>query len=548
MKMTSILVALCTSLPIMAQQSSLSGKLLGHDAKPMAHAQIGVYRFGSDKPDTTFEVGANGSYAISFSRPGTYRVQFNGINHEQYILPFVNDRSQREEADIQLANSPLPSRIDSVVAMGAFNNFSRTVGTKRMMLKDGAYVAAAPFPSTRFEWQAVVFGDGAGAAQATVAIPTKAEEFRIRNGHLTALQNIMGNSELRFETSVLSPGRTNARISSSNKRFQQFCETYSEMYLYKKNFDESLEQDLGRHRANGGNQATFDMKNFRTKMKVAEQQASVLERIKTTEDSTNLRLLYLYYLSLQSESLDGPMLEKALTVVSPESDIWALEPQLMYVAVNQRARQGKDAYVAQVISKNQNENVVVPIAYSELIQASVLGEKQRQADLYKTIVERFPHHQLTQAAKFYLNPDAVIRAGKQVPNFSYTIAGKDKKLSQDALKGKYTLLDLRTDHCTGCDQSARNLVSICNDNVKIAMTIMALSLGSSMPEVKEETKGKINLVAAQFVKEGSSDGSSTFEYVGYPWRILVGPDLKILACGNDLNDEHFAATLRSVVR
>ncbi len=548
MKMTSLLVALCTSLPILAQSSTLSGRVMGHDAKPLAHAQIGVYRFGSDKADTSFDVAASGSYSISFRRPGTYRVQFNGINHEQYVVPFINDRDQREELDVQLANSPLPARIDSVLAIGAFNNFSRTQGTKRMSLKDGAWVVAAPFPSTRFEWQAVVCGDGNGAGQATVACANKAEEFRIRGGHFTALQNVAASPELRFETSVLSPGMTKARITSSNKRYVLFCETFNEMQSYKSSFDETMNVDLGRHRANGGNQANFDMKNFRTKMKVSEQEASVRERMKSTEDSTTLRLLYLYYLSLQVENRDNSLAEKALTVISPSSDVWAIDPQLMYIALSQRSRDSKDSYVGEVITKNRNESVVVPIAYSELIQASVLGEKARQQDLYKTIVERFPNHQLTQAARFYLNPNAAIKAGNTIPAFSYSIAGKDKKLNQDALKGKYTLLDLRTDHCSGCDQAARTLVGLCHDNIKSAVNIIALSLGSQMPEIKEETKGKVTLVSAIFVKDGGSDGATTFEWVGYPWRILIGPDLKILACGNDLNDEHFVATLRSAIK
>ncbi len=549
MTFRTLLFALCFSVPAMAQPASLSGHVLGHDGKPLAQAQVNVYRYGSDRPDSTFDLPSNGAFAISLWRPGFYKIQFNGLNHEQYVVPFSARSAQHEDIELKLGSTAAPSHIDSVVAIGTFNNFSLTSGMRRMTAKDGAYVLNAPFPSTRFEWQAVVCGDGLTPAQSPIGCPTKAEEFRIRNGHFTALQNVVMNPELRFDPSVLSASKTSASLSCGDKSFQDFCSTFASMTTYKSNYDETMKIDMDRHVRNGGNQSNFDMGNFNLKMKVAEQREALQAKIKDTKDSANLRLEYINLLSLMAGDMnDGPTLEKALSVIGPESDLWAIDPQLMYKALNLRERTAKDAYIKQVIAKNQNENVVVPIAYSELIQASVLGEKDRQQDLYKTITERFPYHPLTRAAKFYLNPNAAIMAGKTIPSFSYQIAGKDKKYTQESLRGKYSLLDLRTDHCSSCDQSARNLVGICHANVKSAIEIIALSLASEMPDVKDETKGKVSIVAAQFVKDGATDGPATFEYVGYPWRILIGPDLKILACGNDLNDEHFVNTLRATVK
>ena len=38
------------------------------------------------------------------------------------------------------------------------------------------------------------------------------------------------------------------------------------------------------------------------------------------------------------------------------------------------------------------------------------------------------------------------------------------------------------------------------------------------------------------------------EYVGYPWRVLLNEEMEIVAMGSDLDDAHFTATLRSLVR
>ena len=83
--------------------------------------------------------------------------------------------------------------------------------------------------------------------------------------------------------------------------------------------------------------------------------------------------------------------------------------------------------------------------------------------------------------------------------------------------------------------------------------VVSLSIGDNAVTAKEERTKSVTIQYARATTESAfedkkeekaQDLKEFFEYVGYPWRILLNEDLEILAVGNDLDNDHWRATLQ----
>ena len=532
------------SIATQAQVAVVSGHLRGSDGHPLSHAHLSVYKFGSTTPDTVVAVSEAGGYMLAVSQKGAYRLEYSGLNHEPLSIPLFADHVIKQQVDVQLAATTKPNRIDSVLLLGSFNNYNRQSGVK-MDFRKGTYQADVPSSNTEEAWQVLICYNGMSSEHGLIACAPGNVE--LRHGHYAQIQNTYRQKTVSFDPSVLRSTATKASVKADDKHFQHQAAVYEDLLLWKKSYDDSMDVAMTRWVSTGGDRAQFNLGDFRDRMRVSQREEDLRSKIKDEDDSVAERLLSIAYLSIPSEKRDQAMMEKALRIIGPASDMWAIDIQLLYVALNARQRETKDQYINDILATNRNENVAAPVAYSALIQASVLQDKQRQRELYAVLMDRFPKHPLAQAARYYLNPDRVIQVGHTIPSFNYTIGTKDKKHSEQSLKGNYTLIDLQTDHCPDCVAGIQNVLKI-TQGTKVnskdkTLHIMALSMDKSAPQLPENAISA-GVVSGVVQHDEAHPASKTFEYVGYPWRILIGPDLSILACGADLRDEHLATTLR----
>jgi hypothetical protein len=542
-----IAIIVVVSPSLMADGSVLSGRISGSNGAPVPYAFVEVFRYGSPGADTVIAAAATGSFAVEIPKNGVYRIRIGGLHHEPVSFPFICDVPRREEIRVTLAPTQLPRRIDSVCAMGSFNGYS-VAGARRMEVKNGVYRTKIAGAERGATWQVLVYGDSSWMRPVRVC-SMSADGYGVQEGRAAARIEPRGTqTELVFDASSVPQRTGSVSLTAGNAALQSFITTAIEVLERQERYTREMEAALVANTRNGGTNASFDISSFRNRMGVNVHEQRLKEQIRTVGDTLTERLLYLAYLGL-SESLpegikDKALMERALRVIPAWSSIWAIDPQAMYAALNARQRDSKEQYINDVLATNTAENVVVPIAYAECIQAQVAGITSRQRELYKLLTKQYPLHPLSVAAKLYLNPDRAIQTGKTFPKMSLMMQGSAQAVSSETLKGMITLIDIRTDHCGICDDGFKKLVAGVKAMATKPIRVISLWAGNELPGIKEE-RGKVVLVqSAGVIPEEDRDAKTLLEYVGYPWRILLNEKMEIEVVGNDLDNEHWQATLR----
>ncbi|MFM8178168.1 MAG: carboxypeptidase-like regulatory domain-containing protein, partial [Candidatus Kapaibacterium sp.] len=523
--------------------SALSGRIMGSNGSPLAFAAVELFRYGSVNADTMVTAAATGGFSLDIPKHGVYKVRISGLHHEPVTFPYVCDVTRREEIRVTLAPTQLPRRIDSVCAVGSFNGYS-VAAARRMESKNGAYRVKIGAMDHGASWQVLVYGDSATLRPVRVCSIT-ADGYTVVEGRAASrIESRSTTTELVFDPSSVPQRNAPASVTAGNAKLESFIATAMDVMERQDRYNREMDAALVEHRRAGGDNANFDVAAFRNRMGIGSMEQRLKERIRLADDTLTERLLYLAYLALPEGDKDKVLMERALRVIPAWSSMWAIDPQAMYTALNARQRDSKEQYINDVLATNSEENVVVPIAYAECIQAQVAGVTSRQWELYKLLVKDHPKHPLSIAAKLYLNPDRMIQPGKTLPAFSMMPSGASTAVSSTTLKGMRTLIDIRTDHCGVCESGFAALVSGIKESETRPIRVLALSIGNEPATTKEE-RGKTVLVqSARVVPEEGQDAKVLLEYVGYPWRILLNEKLEVEAVGNDLDNEHWRVTLQ----
>lgn len=547
-----IVFAMVSLVNVSAGSSTLGGRVMGSNGRPLGYAAIELFRYGSVNPDTIITAATTGAFSLEIPKNGLYRIRISGLQHEPVLFPFVCDVSRREEIQVTLAPTQLPRRIDSVCAIGSFNGYSITAG-RRMEMKNGAYRCTVKELDRGDTWQVLVYGDSSWLHPVRVC-GISADGYSVSEGRISARIEPRGaETELVFDAGSVPTRSGKVMVTAGNSKLQSFITTAIEIAEQQERYTREMEASLSAHTRTGGTNADFNVRAFSDRMGISAYEQRLKEQIRMADDTLTERLLYIAYLTLPEGNKDNGLMERALRVIPAWSTMWAINPQAMYAALNARQRESKEQYINDVLATNTAENVVVPIAYAECIQAQVAGITNRQRELYKFLTKQYPQHPLTVAAKLYLNPDRKIQTGKAMPKFSMIMSGSASEISSSTFKGTRTLIDIRTDHCGVCDDGFAKLAKEIKSLDGKPIRVVSLSIGDNAVTAKEERTKSVTIQYARAIRESAhedkkeekaQDLKEFFEYVGYPWRILLSEDLEILAVGNDLDNDHWRATLQ----
>ncbi len=91
---------------LVAQQSSVTGQLLGHDGRPMPKATVYLFDPPSLTPVASAEAGPDGRFALHSGNTGMLRLKFTGANHREFSLPLMLERPRTVKIDVRLGVSP----------------------------------------------------------------------------------------------------------------------------------------------------------------------------------------------------------------------------------------------------------------------------------------------------------------------------------------------------------------------------------------------------------------------------------------------------------
>ena len=527
---------------------------------PVAHVEVFPYYTRTQQP-LQLAAARDGRYQVQIDERGLVRLRFHGPLHETHGVVVLIEDETPIELDVQLQRGWLDTDQSFTRVVTSYTDFSYEEGQPFDVQPDGAFTAVidAPGDSLVFslpgartrQYKGWVYGDvtadafryiGQGEYRMLVASP----EEQVR---LTVRPRKPGTREAPQPVVAFGAGNAHAAALWALYERMQDAQAYRFNGLVRAGAQLLLST------------ADKDLDNM------LRQEIMTLEiEIERETDPFQRHLLLVFYLHRASHfpavgwsgmyrsvspyrlakggSLNRAYLQRTLKEVPPASMVWAIQPALLQVMVEERDMSDEAlAYVEQVIEAhpdrgvryfalyNMLDGLYAHQGFSQAVAAYV--ERYAQAAGIEDFMRQLPAGQA-------LN----VTAGRPAPPFIRMPWEPEQGLSPDSLKGKVLLLDFWTSTCEACAQDEGVLRQAHEAYGPAGLQIVRISLDVDHLHSYEDQG--MPWVVYQGEDGFKSRIAISYEVMSLPHRVLIDREGLVEAAGGDLFGDNLLASLRSV--
>ena len=521
------------------QESVISGKLLGHDGKPMAMAHVHLIKATSPKPIASVEASKEGNFTISTKEKGLFFLHCTGVHHMEYRALVLIEKPGPVSLEARLGTYKYVDELKAVMIIGDFNNFDFGSAKSMAKLENGTYQGEFETKAEKFKYQIW----SVEATQRSVN-GTQSEAFEYDNGgdYQSVVTPKDGKAKIIFDPKLLvrSNSEPQVRFTDGNKQIHGLANLFNEMLRRGQLFSKAI----AAYRASGK-----DMKDF--KYDWSKEVSSLASSIRVEKDPLLRQMLLLSYMQLSQmgANLETEYGKMALSEIPPDSPLWAFNPFAISVAAKLSGEPGKfDEYFNAVIEKQPEKGWLANVVFNELMSAKFRNDKENLKKYYNILMERFGDTPMAKMAKERSSLESNIEVGKTMPKFSFASLDDPKTtFSESSFRGKTLLIDFWAVWCGPCIAEMENLHKAYERFKPKNFEILSLSFDPKPDAVVKFRKDKWKMPWAHvFVEKGfENETSKQFEVIGIPRPLLVdGNTGKILAMEGDLRGENLEKTLK----
>jgi len=173
------------------------------------------------------------------------------------------------------------------------------------------------------------------------------------------------------------------------------------------------------------------------------------------------------------------------------------------------------------------------------------GNEAKVASIHKTLVDSYSDVREVQYDVHQLDPNKAVAKGKPVPDFEVTLMNSDEQVSNKSLLGQYYLMDFWAVWCGPCRAEMPRIHEAYKEFKGDNFTILSLSFDRKPEDVDKYREETWPMPWLHTFLEGGfrNELSQRFEVMGIPKPILVNPEGKIVAVGDELRGEGLHETL-----
>jgi thiol-disulfide isomerase/thioredoxin len=534
----------------LAQQPSVfSGKLLGHDGKPMLKAQVHVLpNRGERKALQSVEVAKDGGFEVKFDQTGLVYLNFTGVDHYELMMPLLIEKPLREKLVVRLKPYEYPETFNQVKIIGDFNEFN--FGSAKLMApqSDGTFTFETEATAATFAYQIL------GAEKTGHSINgTQSDDFVYDDGgdYRSVVNVADGKVKIVFDPKKLvraQPGdEVEVKFDNPNSFAAKFYALHREQNKRQTKFSDAMRAYQEAH--------PKDMSGFSYDW--SAELAVLSKRIAAENDRMLRQVLLKQYLEIGGmnahDKLDKKIIAQAFAEIPATSLLWAMNsPWLISIAVNWSGEKEKyESYLNEALEKNPNRSLRANILSMKLGEATFKGDTANARIYFNRLMKDFGDTREAQWAKNQYDPNRRILKGKQVPEFK--VASLDQAgvtYTNASMKGRIYLIDFWAVWCGPCVAEMPNLHKAYEKFKDKNFEILSLSFDQAPEDVAKFRRDKWKMPWLHtFVEQGfGSELAKSFEVMGIPKPILVdGNTNTILATEMDLRGERLEKTLAGVL-
>lgn len=541
MKKLVVLCLLPFALALGRQETVISGKLLGHDGKPMKQAHVHLLKPGTPKPVAKAQVDVTGSFRLTTSHAGLLFLQGTGVDHAENRAALLIREPENLEIEMRLRSNPYLKEFTDVKIMGDFNKFNFNTARPMERQPDGTFTAEFEAQEGTFKYQLLGVTPAGRSVNGTMS-----EDFVYDDGgdYQSVVTPRNGKVRIVFDPKKVKSSDASAEIViKGNPVLTRFSSMMVDMTHRLEMFGEAR----AAHQ-----QAGKDMKTFSYDW--SEDVSAVADQVRSENDPTIRQTLLLNYLQLGmfgAKDLDPALAREALESIPFESPLWLLNPMLIKAAINFSGQPDSgDVYFDRFIQRQPDKGAMGALLFNEAMMAQFSGQTARLKKYYDILVTEYKDTQYGAMAKQRLKPDIKVVKGQAVPSFSVvSIENPGSVISSESLRGKVYMLDFWAVWCGPCIAEMDNLHKAYEKFKSKDFVILSLSFDPKVEDVVKFRNGKWKMPwQHSFVNGGfESDLAKQFEVIGIPKPILVDKNGTIVATDMDLRGERLEQTLARVL-
>jgi thiol-disulfide isomerase/thioredoxin len=254
----------------------------------------------------------------------------------------------------------------------------------------------------------------------------------------------------------------------------------------------------------------------------------------------------LYHLQLAKIDPPPTFLDLIQKEVSPTAPVWSLEPSLI-LALSDEQAPGWGPYVAEARAKQPDPAIRSLLLFEYFWDRLDAKDEVAWKAAYGTLQTEFAATTQAKKAKEILDAAQKTAIGQAAPAFSVTALGDAKTTyTLDTFKGRYLLIDFWATWCPPCRAEMPGLHAAWARFKGRPFDILSLSFDRKIEHIAPFRAQAATPMPWKhaFIEGGFQNPlSEAYGVKGIPKPLLIGPDGRIVASGNDLRGPKLEPTL-----
>ena len=367
------------------QQTVITGRLLGHDKKPMPLAHVHLIKAPASQSFDRVQVGSDGSFKIATTETGLIVVEFTGVNHAAFDVPLLIEKPTNVGLSVTLATYSYVDDLKELKIMSDLTDFAFNEAQLMPKQSDGTFAIELETKRDKLAYQ--VFGAEKNSRSIN---GTQSDSFEFDGaGDYKSIVDVKGGQggkvKITFDPkkTIRSTAEVDIKFSDPKSVIAKIAAIQQEMTKREIAWSAAVTEYV---------KAGNDFKSFTYDW--SADQSGILARLKSEKDPLVRQMLLMDYVDTKAKNASkaDPSIGATLfKEISPDSKLWMMPTlQLINAAGELSGDQAAyEHYLDQFLQKNPQMDLKTTLIMNQLVSSRMQGDEKRLKLYYDMAMKYF---------------------------------------------------------------------------------------------------------------------------------------------------------------